>query len=257
MLILRPACKGVIGCLLLLCVMFFPARTSAQERFDGVPGHFTLELGAKFLERDVTEDAFSFGGTPFDQTSASPTSGRLLAKLAVDLTSNFQIYGLVGGSTLRVDEFDNYSADLGFAYGGGFKISVYPETFHVPVKLFLDFNILRFKTSSTVFTFIFDPINGSSADERIRWTEYVAKFGVSGRHDFFEPYGGVRISFVRGKDHVSTSTQVVDLNFSEDIPIGLFVGTDIYLDRRGQTALFVEANIIDENSIAAGVKIRF
>jgi hypothetical protein len=265
MKIFNQAYKAVTGGLLLLCVVSFAIRAFAQEPyppqepysargpFYGMAGHFSLDLSTKFMERDVTENAFIFGTTPIDKTHASPTSARLLAKLAMDITSNFQIYGLIGGSTLRVDEFDNYNADLGFAYGGGFKISAYPETFHAPVKLFLDFNFLQFKTDDTIF---FGPA-GESVNETIRWTEYVAKFGISGRHDFFEPYGGVRISFVRGKDHIPTSTQTLDLNFSEDIPVGLFAGTDIYLDRRGQTALYVEANIIDENSIAAGVKVRF
>ena len=61
-------------------------------------------------------------------------------------------------------------------------------------------------------------------------------------------------SLVRGKDDLKG---IETLSFDEDIVFGLFLGTDIYLDRSGQTALFVEGNIIDENSLAAGVKVRF
>ena len=56
----------------------------------------------------------------------------------MDLTSNIQIYGVGGGSTLSADEFNNYSADVlipqenwnSLAYGGGIKITFYPKTFH-------------------------------------------------------------------------------------------------------------------------------
>jgi len=239
--------------LLLLCLISFPARASAQQRFDGTPGHFTLDLNIKFLERDITEKADAV--FPFE-TSASPTSARLLARIAVDLTPNLQIYGLIGGSDLQVDEFDGFSSDFGAAYGGGLRITVYPETFRAPVKLFFDGSFLRFRAKDTVFISS-TGLLGNPVDETITWNEGVFKFGVAGRHDFFEPYGGVRFSIVRGRDQLVGTTGSDTLHFDEDIPIGLFAGTDIYLDRFRQTAFYVEANIIDENSVAAGVKVRF
>lgn len=251
MSIFNLVCKTVTGSLLLLCVVSFPLKTFAQERFDGMPGHFTLELSTKFLERDITEKpGFCCFGT-----SASPTSSRLLAKLAVDLTPNFQIYGLIGGSDLQVDEFNGFSSDFGAAYGGGFRITVYPETLRAPVKLFLDGSFLRFRAEGNIFET--GTVLGTITKEEITWNEGVFKFGVAGRHDFFEPYGGFRFSFVRGTDHLQGTTGSESLDFHEDIVFGIFAGTDIYLDRFRQTAIFVEANIIDENSIAAGVKIRF
>lgn len=252
MLTSHKAFKVTLVGLLLFCVVPIPTRTFAQERFqETTPGHFTLELGIKFLERDITEDpgAISLGTS----TPALPTSTRLLAKLAVDLTPNLQIYGLIGGSDLRVDEFDGYSSDFGTAYGGGLRITVYPETFRVPVKLFFDGSFLRFHVEDTI-TPAFGPRAGLLTDDKITWNEGVLKIGVAGRHDFFEPYGGVRFSIVRGQERLTGSET---LDFNEDFVFGIFAGSDIYLDRSRQTAMFVEANIIDENSIAGGVKVRF
>jgi len=209
-----------------------------------MPGRFTLDLSTKFMERDITEKpgACCFG------TSASPTSTRMLAKLAVDLTPNFQIYGLIGGSDLRIDDFNGFNSDFGAAYGGGLRITVYPETFRVPVNLFFDGSFLRFRAEDTIFP------GGSPQDEEITWNEGVFKFGAAGRRGFLEPYSGFRFSFVRGKDNLKG---IETLDFHEDIAFGLFAGTDIYLDRFRQTALYIEGNIIDENSIAGGVKVRF
>jgi hypothetical protein len=252
MLISHRACKGMIGGVLLLYVIYFPARTFAQERFsETMPGPVTLDLGIKFLERDITEK----GDALLPDTSASPTSTRLLAKLSVDITPNFQVYGLIGGSDLQVDDFNGFRSDFGAAYGGGIRITVYPETFRIPVKLFFDGSYLRFQAKDTVF--IPGSSIGNPLDETITWNEGVFKFGVAGRQDFFEPYSGIRFSFVRGRDHLEGTTGSDTLDFNEDIVFGLFAGTDIYLDRFRRTALYIEANIIDENSIDAGVKVRF
>jgi hypothetical protein len=242
--------------------VYFPSKSFGQERYYyGPPGHVSLELGAKYLGRGITEDGFTFNNTQYPKTDAWATSTQLLAKLAIDFTPNFQIYGIGGGSTLHIDEFDGYSADVlipqenwnGLAFGGGIKITLYPETFHAPVKLFLDLSYLQFKTEDMI---TFHP-NNELVNEQIRWDQYVGKIGLSGRYGFVENYGGIRVSFVRGKDHIPTSTQTLDLKFTEDIPVGIFFGWDIYLDRGMHTALFIEASLIDENSIAGGMKFGF
>jgi hypothetical protein len=169
----------------------YPDRYSS-ERYLALPGHFSLELGAKFMGRDIDEE----GGACCFATDATATSTRLLAKLAVDITPNFQIYGLAGGTDLDIDEFNDFYANLsfsykdGFAYGGGIKISFYPDTFGGPAKLFIDASYLRFQAKDSIII-PSGPFIGP-ADEEITWQEGVIKFGVAGRQGFFEPYGGFR-----------------------------------------------------------------
>lgn len=260
---IQRSCKAITAGLVLLWISFVPSKCFGQERsyYGPWPGHFSLELGAKYLGRNITEDGFNFGGQSYPKTDGWATSAQLLGKLAVDLTPNFQIYGVGGGSTLDVNEFDGYSADTllpqeggqNLAFGGGVKFTFYPKTFRAPVKLFIDLSYLQFKSEDMIFF----PPAGENVNESIRWKQYVGKIGFSGRQGFIESYGGLRVSFVQGKDHIPTSTQTLDLNFTEDIPVGIFFGTDIYLDRGGHSALFIEASFIDENSISGGVKFRF
>ena len=138
----------------------------------------------------------------------------------MDITPNLQVYGLGGGTTLDIDEFNNYSADVlipqenwnGLAYGGGIKITFYPKTFHAPVKLFFDLSYLQFKTEDTIFF----PPAAQEVKEKIRWQQYVGKIGLSGIYDYVETYGGVRISFVRGGSYSDTTQKCLDF---EDIPV--------------------------------------
>src|SRR6185436_19746359 len=100
MTVFNRVCKILTVCLLLLWIVTFSSKIFAQgpypepyqeqyryqERHNEMPGRFSLDLSAKFLERNITEDGFTFNGQSFPSTDAWANSARLLAKLSVDLT---------------------------------------------------------------------------------------------------------------------------------------------------------------------------
>jgi hypothetical protein len=224
---------------------------------------FSFGFQSELASRDVVEDEFVFNGFNFPRTKGSADMVRLLARFGVSLSDNFEIYGVVGGSSLSIDEFDQYNSGQNFAYGGGINWVYYEiPTYGGPVDLFIDYRFLRFRSTDQV---LFHPCCDNSGnliadelvDETIIWNEHRIKLGVSGRHDFFEPYGGIRFSVVRGKDHLPTSTQDLNLRFEEDNLFGLFFGSNIYFDPSEKAFFFIEGNVIDEDALNLGIRVRF
>jgi opacity protein-like surface antigen len=243
-----------------LLVLFTPTFILADDSRGGISSSlFSLDLLAELQERDVVEK-----GEPLAQDllkfTGDAVSTRLLARVGLRPFQSIELYGLIGGADLRIDEFDGFDAKMNLAYGGGINFVLFQSPFPGSLRFFLDAYHLRFTAKDHVLTTI-DPdpnITGDEfqqpQDEKIRWREYVAKVGVDAHYYQFRPYGGLRISMMRGKDILSISGSV---DLEEDDNVGVFGGIDIYLDPTEAVAFNLEASLADVNSIRAGFRFAY
>jgi hypothetical protein len=239
-------------------------------------GRIHFEAGFEVLDRDIEEENAQFLGEIFPKDQFSVQSLRLLGKLSIRIIDAIELYGIAGGSDLEVDGFD-FSSDFSGAYGGGVRFVLYQEASReMPFQIFADYRFLRFEANDDV---TFQPLieadsNGDSIpdtevpfppgnpgeilDNEIDWTEHVVKFGLMGRHDEFEPFGGIRFSFINGKDHIPSRFQELNRDFKQSDTFGIFFGTLYYLSHASdKAALFIEASLFDQNSLAGGIRVGF
>lgn len=230
-----------------IIIFIFMLSLYPVEKAYSAPFTFQLDIGV--LSRDIVEEGGQLVGF---NISGDAVSTRILAKFGVSPSERLQIYAQIGATDLSISDFNNYDADLSLAYGGGLTLTMYRSPAPPVLSLFADVNVLRFVSQDKVETIV----AGSPVvqDEEITWTEYVFAIGVSSRHMGLEPYGGIRLSFVDGKDELSQSGE---LDFKEDSSFGLFLGANIFLDPSEKTALRIEGNILDQYSISAGVRVGF
>jgi hypothetical protein len=231
-----------------LLLLFVPTSILAADSREEIRSSlFFLDLLAELQERDVVEkgeplapDILKFKG--------DAVSTRLLVRSGLRLIQSIALYGLVGGADLRIDEFDEFDAKMNLAYGGGINLVLFQSPFPESLRFFLDAYHLRFTAKDHVLT------NVGPQDEKIRWREYVAKVGVDTHYYQFRPYGGLRISIMRGKDNLSDSGS---LDLEEDDNVGVFGGIDIFLDPTEAVAFNLEASLFDVNSIRAGFRFAY
>jgi hypothetical protein len=189
-------------------------------------------------------------------STATADIGRLLVTLAYQPRPQVMLYVVGGGSSLRIDDFNGYAADMNGIYGGGITLSaaVLPRA-----SLFLDGRYLRSVTDDTVVMSC-GPNTPcpSSTDEKITWNEYRVRLGVKSRFLSLAPYGGLQVSLVRGDDHLNPSYLInpsgpETLDIKEQQTVGLFGGVTMPLDPKGRVSVFAEFDVIDENAIWAGL----
>ena len=228
-------------------------------------GRIHFEGSFEVLDRDIEEENSQFLGQVFPKERTSIESLRLLGKLSFRVVDPVEIYGLLGGSDLELKDFD-FSSDFSTAYGGGLRVVLFRDKSpELPYQVFADYLFLRFKTHATIF---FQPIDangfpipagnsGELVNEKVVWDEHVLKLGVLARHDVFEPYGGIRFSFVHGKDHIPSQFQTLDLHFKQSDTFGIFGGVSYYLSRSEQAAVFIEGSLFDQYSLTGGIRVGF
>jgi hypothetical protein len=262
--------------LLFVPVWFIPSEALSADR--GWP-RFYVEPSFTLLDRDLVEGAYTVaanGPKLVAQGSPSVLSIRLLTRIGAELTPNIELYGLIGGSSFHIDDF-NFQSGLVAAYGGGARLKLqpgfYPER---RLTVFLDYQFLTYQAERDGIAF--DPIGANgrfvfvdssnnpvyeTASEKITWQEHVIKVGASGRQDFFEPYGGFQISFLDTSHEVTSQAagafpaNHLNLHIRGDRFFGLFAGTYVYLNPRESTALFLEAHVQNETSITVGLRVNF
>ena len=248
--------------LTLFLFLLLPGRLFAYNE----DGRIHLEAGFEVLNRDIEEESTVFQGLIFPKEKPSAQSLRLLAKLSVRIIDPIELYAVAGGSDLELtgSGFD-YSSDFSGAYGGGARLILFREnSAEMPYQVFADYRFLRFKTHDTTLFFPTDaglgvPVGntGELLNEKIQWNEHLLKLGIMGRHDEFEPYGGIRFSLVRGKDFLPSQFQELHIKFKQSDTFGVFFGTSYYLSRSDKAALFIEASLFDQNSLAGGIRVGF
>lgn len=235
-----------------------------------IPQIISLSLGVEtgVTSRNVVEENPALAGF---RVSGDAVSTRLLAKVGLRLFDRIEIYGKGGGADLSISEFNNFDSRPALAYGGGLHIDLYQGSRPERIKIFVDGSLLYFVTKDTIqildcpaTTCTERDLIPRVADEKIRWREGAISAGGSFRHDYFEPYGGVRLSFVRGDDKLDVKPDNnfptplnLNLDLNEDNNFGIFFGTNIYLDRNEKSALSIEVSAIDQLAFMAGFKVGF
>ncbi len=237
---------------------------------EAAPQIFGVTLGIEtgITSRDIVEEDPVFAGF---KVSGDAVSTRFLAKIGLRFFDRIEIYGKGGGVDLSISDFNDFDARPVPAYGGGIRLDLYQGPRPEMMRLFLDANFLYFVAEDTIQ--ILDcPLSSCSvsdlrprmANEEIRWREGTISAGGSFRHDYFEPYGGVRLSIVRGDDilEVREDTNFPDplnlkVDLDEDDNFGIFFGTSIYLDRSKKSAINLEFSAIDQFAFMAGFKSAF
>jgi len=240
-----------------------------------------IEFGVGVTTRDVVEEGLTEEGrtalvdpeTGADKLKSvgNADSTRVLAEIGWNFADRVQLYGTVGGVDLKIDEFDNFNGNINFALGGGAKVNWYTSPSPSRLSVFTDFSALTFKSEDTIATTFFpdgaaDPVGFVGvADEKIRWTEYTLKLGVSMVHPILDrPYGGIRLSKVNGTDTVTFRSDQMfapveprKLDLEEDDNFGLFAGTTLFFDQQEKAGLNLELNVIDEFSFIAAFRLNF
>ena len=231
---------------ILSCVLF-ASPVLAQE--DGpypprsVKGMYELDLFTQVVSRRVVEET-----SPGVDFKGDAVSTRVMARVRVKPVKPLELYLQGGGANLKIDDFDGYRGDFGFAYGGGLNLTIYEEPGYNRFRLALSGDALAFTTDDRVQT------NIGLVKEEIQWVEYAA--GVTGtwRVQNWDPYIGVRFSWLNSTDNIEDPS-VGKLNLRENSNIGIVAGTDIYLDKREKIALNLEASLIDQASFEIGLKL--
>lgn len=229
-----------------------------------------IQIGMGAYSRDIVEESSAFFFT--NKVDGTADSFRVIAKAGVDIGGVVNLYLQGGGADLSIDEFDNYDAGMGGAYGGGLRINFYQAPYRDGMKLFVEGNYLRNTTDDHVQTAqcssacgtqtpVFSP---REVKDTIQWNEYTVLLGASGRYYEVGPYGGLRYSTVDGKDRirgVPDSTFPTYFQVTPDVKerdnYGIFFGTDVFLDRAEKTALNFEVSLFDVYSFQAGIRTTF
>ncbi|MDC4203377.1 MAG: hypothetical protein MPW14_04035 [Candidatus Manganitrophus sp.] len=253
--------KGFILLLLVSLPLMVPGKAAAYNEDSRI--HF--EALFQVLDRDLEEEESEFLGESFPSTITSAQSLRLLGKLSIQVIDPIEIYGLIGGSDLEIDDF-GFSSDFEMAYGAGTRVVLFRERDpRMPYQVFVDYHFLKYEVDDTVN---FSPqivdasgniieLTNENVREEIDWLEQVIKFGVMGRHYEFEPYGGVQFSVVSGEDRIHSQAQRLDLDLKNDDTFGIFLGTLYYLTPSDRAALFIEGSLFDQYSLTGGIRVGF
>jgi hypothetical protein len=230
-----------------------------------------VSVEAGIAARDVSEEGKDLAGFKF---KGEAVTTRLLSRVGVDLDRFADVYFQGGGVDLSVDEFDNFDSNLEGAYGAGLRVNLYRSGYRDDLTVFAEGNWLRFTANDKIQT-LSCPLAGGCAgnedaylpriaDEKITWNEYTALIGASGRSEMGSLYGGIRLSFVDGKDKVragadSTFSEALrsTLDLKEDDNFGLFFGVNLFLDRMEKSVVSLEASLIDQDSFRVALRRYF
>jgi hypothetical protein len=235
-----------------------------------------VQFDAGYLSRDVVEEGVGLDGFTF---SGSAQSTRLLATLGVGVGDFVTLYAQGGAADLAIDDFNGFDASMDGAYGGGVRLNFLMPRNPFGMRLFVDGSVLHTEAQDKVQAeFGCTAANGCTdavaraqgaflprlAEESIDWTEYTVLLGVGSTYRVFGLYGGVRLSWVDATDTVKAAP---DANFAapfrfegdlkEQDNFGVFVGSDLFLERGGRTALNIEVSLFDQDSIRVGIRRTF
>jgi hypothetical protein len=231
-------------------LLFVPSSFAYDPGREPEDHLFSLDFLTQVQERDVVEKGEQLIGL---KVKGSADSTRLLVRGGFQPVALLEVYGLIGGADLSIDEFDGFDSNMRMAYGGGLHLILYQSPFPRPFDLFADAQYLQFSAKDRVLTDV-SGLGPTEQDEEIHWRESVAKVGIDSDQHFFRPYGGLRVSLVRGDDNLSVSGKV---NLREDDSVGVFGGADIFLDSTKKAALNLEFSLFDVNSFSAGLRLAF
>lgn len=238
----------------ILSTIFFYLPLNAQEPQPSpgsVKGLYELDLFTQVSTRRVVEEI-----NPGEDFEGDAVSTKVIARLGVKPLRRLELYLQGGTANLHIDEFDDYRGDYSFAYGGGLILTLYEYRGSGRFRIIAQGDALTFTTDDTILTTIEEDgieyvVN---VREEIRWLEYTVQTAGIWRVNNWEPYVGVRISWLDSTDDIK-DPRVGKLKLEEDENLGFMAGADVYLDPRETFAVNVEASLIDQASFKVGVKL--
>lgn len=248
-----------------LAVMLYLTPVYAQETPSppspprNIKGFFEIDLSTQISSRTVTEET-----RPGVNFEGDAESTRVMAKFATRPFRPVEFYLQAGMANLVIDEFDDYRGDYSFAYGGGVSFTLYERPGPKKFQVIARGDTLHFTTEDRVLTSVCvtDPCVSSSdfvddlVKEKILWREYTLEGVGIWRSQFWEPYLGVRFSFLDSTDKLNGPVLGRKrLSLNEDDNLGFVVGTNLYFDPRENFALNLEATLIDQLSLKIGLKL--
>jgi hypothetical protein len=243
-----------------------PAASAMQPYVKFETGVVSREV----VEEDAAIQGFSFSGTA--------ESTRVLATAGVTFGDVLTVYAQGGGATLSIDDFDGFDASFSGAYGGGARFDFLLSPRPGGLRLFVEGNYLHTTADDAVQSdFFCSAANGCTAppaaqgeylarlaDETIEWNEYTVLLGGGWRYGAYAPYGGVRLSWVDAQDQVRAAPDAnfateyrVEADLKEQDNFGVFLGTDVFLDRAGKTALNAEVSLFDQSAFRVAIRRAF
>lgn len=234
----------------ILSTLFFCPPLYAQEVRPSprsVKGFYELGLFTQVSTRRVVEEI-----SPGEVFEGDAVSTKVIARIGVKPLRRLELYLQGGTANLHIDEFNDYRGDYSFAYGGGLILTLYEYPGPDRFRIIAQGDALTFTTDDTILT----TIQGQSVNvtEEIRWLEYTVQSAGIWRVNNWEPYVGVRLSWLDSTDEIK-DPRVGKLTLEEDKNIGIMLGTDVYLDPRENFAVNIEASLIDQESFKIGVKL--
>ena len=234
----------------ILSTLFFCQPLNAQEARPSpksVKGLYELDLFTQVSTRRVVEEI-----SPGEDFEGDAESTKVIARLGVKPLRHLELYLQGGAANLHIDEFNDYRGDYSFAYGGGLILTLYEYRGPGRFRIIAQGDALTFTTDDTILT----TIQGQSVNvrEEIRWLEYTVQTAGIWRVNNWEPYVGVRISWLDSTDHIK-DPRVGKLKLEEDENLGFMAGADVYLDPRENFAVNIEGSLIDQASFKVGVKL--
>lgn len=188
-------------------------------------------------------------------------STRVMTRVGLRPIPRLEIFGLVGGVSLGIEEFGGFDSKFEVAYGGGGRILLYKTSYPQSSGLFLEYQYLQFSAQDRVEIEKGDPVVVTLQDQRIEWEEHLVKIGGEYRYGPYRSYGGFRVSFLRGESLFSLvsppSNEIGPAIIEEDDTIGVFAGVDIFLDARELLVLNLEMSLFDVNAFRVGMVFAF
>jgi hypothetical protein len=212
-----------------------------------VKGMFELDFFTQIVSRRVVEEV-----SPGVDFKGDAVSTRVMAKFRVKPVKPLELYLQGGAANLKINDFNGYRGDYSFAYGGGINLTLYEDPVADKFRLIMSGDALTFTTDDSVLTTI--QSNDVLVKEEIQWVEYAAGATGTWRVRNWDPYIGVRFSWLNSTDDIEDPS-VGKLTLQEDRNIGVVAGTDVYLDKMDKIALNLEASLIDQASFKIGLKL--
>lgn len=241
--------KSLTICILSSILFTTPllAQEGAPYPSRNLKGMYEVDLFTQITSRRVVEEV-----SPGEDFKGDALSTRLMARLRVKPLKPLELYIQGGTANLTINDFNGYRGGYSFAYGGGLNLTLYEDPGVNRFQLTLFGDGLTFTTDDRIQTVI--QSQNVVVKEEIQWTEY--SVGATGvwRAENWNPYIGVRFSWLNSTDNI-LDPRVGKLDLQADRNVGILAGTDVFLDREEKLAVNLEASLIDRESFMIGLKL--
>ena len=229
------------------------------DRVQASLGYIEFSIGIQ--ERDILLKSDDL--IPCCKAKADAVSTQVMTRVGLRAIPRLEVFGMVGGVDLGIEDFGDFDSHFDVAYGGGIRFLLYESPYPQGSGIFLEYQYLQFSATDRVEIDKGTPPVVTIQDQKIDWEEHLVKIGGETRYRSFRTYGGFRVSFVRGGSFFSLvglpdpTKEIGPAVIEEDDTIGVFAGMDIFLDPSEALALNLELSLFDVNAFRMGLVYAF